>query len=129
MEQPRRVTMCRIVSLLRTVYAPRALFVLSVIVASVAPASAQGVGTIGGTVMDASQAVLPGATVTLSSAQGTVGSNQETTSDTRGADQFLRLVPGTYIVRATMQGFRPAEQRNIQVSSDQTARADLTLAI
>jgi hypothetical protein len=34
--------------------------------------------------MDSSGAVLPGATITLSSAQGTVGSNQETTSDARG---------------------------------------------
>src|SRR5438105_1934671 len=107
----------------------RSLFVVLVWLCSSLPAVAQGVGSIGGTVMDTTGAVLPGATVTLSSAQGTVGSNQETTSDTRGAYQFLRLVPGTYIVRATMQGFRPAEQRNIQVSSDQTARADLTLSI
>ena len=35
----------------------------------VLPAMAQGVGAIGGTVMDSSGAVLPGATVTLSSAQ------------------------------------------------------------
>ena len=102
---------------------------LTLFIASTAPAWAQGVGGIGGTVMDASGAVLPGATVSLSSSQGGVGSNQETTSDARGAYQFIRLVPGTYIVKVTMQGFRPAEQRNISVSSDQTARADLTLAI
>src|SRR5438094_5004315 len=88
------------------------------------PASAQGVGSIGGTVMDTTGAVLPGATVTLSSAQGTVGSNQEATSDARGAYQFLRLVPGTYIVKAAMPGFRPVEQRNITVTADQTSRAD-----
>jgi Carboxypeptidase regulatory-like domain len=105
------------------------LFVLLVLVGFVWPAAAQGVGAIGGTVMDASGAVLPGATVKLSSLQGTIGSNQETTSDTRGTYQFMRLVPGTYTVTVTMQGFRSAEQRNIAVSSDQTARADLTLAI
>src|SRR5260221_9260587 len=106
-----------------------ACLALTLLVGSATPALAQGVGAIGGTVLDASGAVLPGASVTLSSAQGTVGSNQETTSDARGAYQFTRLVPGTYIVTATMQGFRPAEQRNIGVSSDQTAWADLTLAI
>ena len=105
------------------------LFLCAVLISSTLPAAAQGVGSIGGTVMDSTGAVLPGATVTLSSTQGTVGSNQETTSDARGAYQFLRLVPGTYIVKATMQGFRPVEQRNINVSADATARADLSLSI
>src|SRR5947208_12448903 len=105
------------------------LVLFSVLLFSVSSAMAQGVGAIGGTVMDSSGAVLPGATIQLSSAQGTVGSNQETATDARGTYQFIRLVPGTYIVKATMQGFRPAEQRNIAVVSDQTARADLTLPI
>ena len=80
-----------------TRFLSRGLFVLAVVIASALPAAGQGVGSIGGTVMDATGAVLPGASVTLSSAQGTVGSNQEAVSDARGAYQFLRLVPGTYI--------------------------------
>src|SRR5438093_10444122 len=107
----------------------RALVLLPILMCWSIPAAAQGVGAIGGTVMDSSGAVLPGATIQLSSAQGTVGSNQETATDARGTYQFIRLVHGTYIVKATMQGFRPAEQRNIAVVSDQTARADLTLPI
>src|SRR5258706_503312 len=106
-----------------------AVFAFLVWVCSLATASAQGFGAIGGTVGDASDAVLPGVAVTLSSAQGTVGSNQQTTSDSRGAYQFLRLVPGTYTVKAELQGFRPAEQRNIVVNADVTARADLKLEI
>src|SRR5436853_1549033 len=98
-------------------------------VCSARAASAQGFGSIGGTVMDTSNAVLPGVAVSLSSAQGTVGSNQQTTSDARGAYQFLRLVPGTYVVKAELQGFRPAEQRDITVNADVTARADLKLEI
>ena len=98
-------------------------------VCSALPAAAQGFGAIGGTIMDSSSAVLPGVGVTLSSAQGTVGSNQQTTSDARGVYQFLRLVPGTYVVKAELQGFRPAEQRNIVVNADITARADLKLEI
>jgi hypothetical protein len=66
----------------------------------------------------------------LSNAQGgTLGGNQETTSDERGNYQFIRLVPGTYNVRGAMQGFRTVEQRNIVVNADATARADLTLPI
>ena len=46
----------------------RSLFVVLVWLCSSLPAAAQGVGSIGGTVMDTTGAVLPGATVTLSSA-------------------------------------------------------------
>jgi hypothetical protein len=90
---------------------------------------AQGTGAIGGTVTDATGASLPGATLTLSSGQGGVGANQETIADERGAYQFVRLVSGTYIVKAAMQGFRPVEQRNIVVNADVTARIDLKLEV
>jgi hypothetical protein len=107
----------------------RIVVVFLISMAFALPALAQGVGAIGGTVMDSSAAVLPGATVTLTSTQGTLGSNQEAVTDSRGAYQFQRLVPGTYVVKATMTGFRPAEQRNIVVNADATARADLALSI
>ena len=103
------------------------LIVLSLVVFawSVAAVLAQGVGAIAGSVTDASGAVLPGVTVTLTSAQGTVGGNQEVLTDERGAYQFLRLVPGSYSVRAVLQGFRPFTQTGIIVNSDQTSRAGL----
>jgi hypothetical protein len=106
----------------------RSLFVVCLLGAAW-PAMAQGVGAIGGSVSDASGGVLPGVTVTLNNAQGSVGGRQETTTDDRGTYQFLRLVPGSYIVKAELQGFRPAEQRNIVVNADVTARADLKLEI
>jgi len=104
--------------------------VLSFWIYSATPAMAQGVGAIGGTVADASGAVLPGVNLTLTSSQGgTLGGSQETVSDARGAYQFLRLVPGTYIVKAQLAGFRTVEQRGIVVAADATARADLQLPI
>lgn len=93
------------------------------------PVMAQGVGAIGGTVTDSSGGVLPGVTVTLNNAQGTVGGRQVTTTDERGAYQFPRLVPGTYSVKGELQGFRPTEQRELIVNADITARADLKLEI
>ena len=92
-------------------------------------ASAQGVGAIAGTVTDASGAVLPGATVTLTSAQGTVGGNREVATDERGAYQFLRLVPGTYRSRPRSRGSGHYTQAGITVNSDQTSRADARLEI
>jgi len=92
------------------------------------PARAQGVGAIGGTITDSSNAVLPGVTVVLSS-PGTIGGNQETVTSERGTFLFSRLVPGRYIVRADLSGFRPAVQENIIVNADITARVDLQLEV
>src|SRR5688500_8874813 len=107
-----------------------AIFV-SVMLFVALPAAAQnvGVGAIAGNVTDASGAALPGATITLSSEQGTVGANQQAVSDERGAYQFLRLQAGTYIVKAELSGFRPPELREILVNANATARADLRLEI
>lgn len=91
-------------------------------------AYAQGVGAIGGTVLDASGAVLPGVTVTLSN-PGTIGGSQETVTDERGAYQFARLVPGRYSIRGQLTGFRPMVVENIVVNADATARADLRLEL
>ena len=73
--------------------------------------------------------MLPGVTVTLTSAEGTVGGNRDTTTDERGTYQFLRLVPGTYTVRAELQGFRRASQDKLVVNADVTVRADLKLEV
>ena len=108
----------------------RGILVVCLWSCSVWPSFAQGVGAIGGTVTDSSGAVLPGATVTLSNAQGgTVGGQQDVTTDERGAYQFLRLVPGTYYVRGQISGFRTVELRNIGVNADNTSRADLLLPL
>ena len=105
------------------------VWALLILLAGTVPAMAQGVGSIGGTVADSSGGVLPGVNVTLTAAAGGVGSGQTTVTNDQGVYQFTRLVPGIYIVKAELQGFRPAEQRNIQVNSDQVARADLSLEI
>jgi len=107
----------------------RTSLLLMLIGCAATPARAQGVGAIGGTVIDALGAVLPGVVVTLTNEAGGVGGNQTTISSGEGAYQFLRLVPGTYTVKAELQGFRPAEQRGIVVNSDVTARADLKLEV
>ena len=99
------------------------------LVAGVAPVLGQGVGSIAGTVVDASGSVLPGVTVTLTLEGGGVGSGQTAVSNEQGAYQFTRLVPGTYGVKAELQGFRSVDQRSISVNSDQVSRADFKLEI
>lgn len=92
------------------------------------PASAQGVGAIGGTVTDPSGAALPGVTVALAS-PGVIGGDQETVTDGRGAYQFVRLIPTTYSVRVSLTGFRTSVQERIVVNADVTARVDVRLEI
>jgi len=112
-----------------TMCARTSILVLWLLAGAALPALAQGVGAIGGTVTDTTGLVLPGASVTLTSLEGTVGGNQETVTDQRGAFQFLRLVPGTYRVHAELSGFRPAELPRIIVDTDTTSRADLRLDV
>ena len=110
-------------------FAIRSMSTLAFCACAALPAAAQGVGAIGGTITDASGAVLPGATIILSNPLGTIGGNQTATTDERGVYQFIRLVPGAYRVRAELQGFRSAVQENILVSADATSRVDVKLEI
>lgn len=106
------------------------MLALWLVLGSALPSMAQGgVGAIRGTVTDGTGAVLPGATVVLTAVQGGLGGNQEVVSNARGAYEFLRLPPGTYGVRASLQGFQSVVQPNILVNADATARADLRLQI
>jgi len=68
-------------------------------------------GSIAGQVVDAQGAPVPGATVTLSSNQGSK------TFVTDGQGRFFApyLTPGTYSVRAELAGFSPVEQKNVTV--------------
>ena len=79
--------------------------------------------------VDSSGGALPGVTVALSSAEGTVGGNRDVITDERGTYQFLRLVPGTYAVKAELQGFRRATQDKIVVNADVTSRVDLKMEV
>jgi hypothetical protein len=105
------------------------LGVLFVIACSALPVMAQGTGEIGGRVIDATGAVVTGATVILIPAEGIAGGNQETVSDDRGAYAFTRLSPGVYSVRARLTGFRPVMQPGVRVDAAQTSRADLKLEV
>lgn len=111
---------------LRTI---RCLWIFLILLAGARPAAAQGVGAIGGTAADPSGAVLPGVSVTLTADGGGIGSGQSAVTNEQGSYQFTRLVPGAYTVRAELQGFRPVEQRNITVNSDQVSRVDFRLEI
>jgi hypothetical protein len=79
-------------------------------------ASAQTTGSITGLVTDASGAVLPGVTITLSG-ERLIGGPQTQVSDTSGTYRFDRLVPGAYNVKFELQGFRTVERPDVRISA------------
>jgi len=96
---------------------------------SAALAQDAAAGAISGTVVDSTGAVLPGVAVVLSN-PGTIGGNQQSITDDRGAYQFTRLVPsGAYSVKAELSGFRPVVRERIVVNAAVTVRVDMKLEI
>src|SRR5436305_9713046 len=92
---------------------------LAVVLAAGMPAAAQTLtGSVGGTVKDQQGGVLPGVTVTLTGRTGA----RTTTTDESGSYRFTALEPGTYTIKAQIQGFTaPAEQQlTVNVSNQLT---------
>ncbi len=86
-----------------------AMIVTLLAVASMAAAQGTTTGSLSGTLTDASGAVLPGVTVTLSgpSLQG----QRTVVTDEQGFYRFHNVPPGPdYTVTATLSGFRDATQ-------------------
>jgi hypothetical protein len=92
-----------------------------------ATAAAQSTGQISGIIRDGSGGVLPGVTVTITNAGTGIARNVVT--DDRGAYVVTNLPVGTYSVSAELQGFRKAEQKGFELTSDGRLTADLNLAV
>jgi hypothetical protein len=93
---------------------------------AITPCSAQTLGTITGEVKDTSGAVMPGATVTAVN-NGT-NAVREVQSNEAGAFSFPALPPGSYTVKAELQGFQTGT-RTAELHVEQTLRVDFNLAI
>jgi hypothetical protein len=82
-------------------------------------------GSILGTVRDASGAVVPGATVTVTdTGKGTTTAKQ---TDTEGNYSVPYLLPGTYNISVEMKGFKRSIQNNVVLDIDQKAQVDIAL--
>ena len=88
---------------------------------------ASPVGSVAGTVKDASGAVIPQVKLILTS----TATNQAVTamSNPEGEFQFLQLAPATYKLVAEAQGFKKATVASVLVQVDQITHVDLTLEV
>jgi hypothetical protein len=103
------------------------LFYLAVC-ATAARAQAIHEGKLTGTVTQEDQAVIPGATVEISSPALLGGPRSATTSAT-GTYAFRNLPAGRYKVTASLAGFKTIVRENIDVSADATVTLDFTLPV
>src|SRR6202167_4308514 len=84
-------------------------------------------GSIVGVVHDASQAVVPGASIKIRRLED--NSTRSTTSDQNGSFEFLNLKPGSYALSAQSEGFAELQVPSAELTSRQTLRVDVTLGI
>ena len=101
------------------------MFVSSALVCSAAFAQVQ-TGSILVKVLDEQRAVLPGATMTITSSALVKGAATGAT-DTLGVYRFPSLPPGTYGVRVELQGFQTLVREGVIVSVGQTTPLELVL--
>ena len=94
------------------------------IIGTAGAALAQDTGNIFGTVSDTDGAALPGVTVTLVG----FGATQLQVTDSNGGFRFLGLDPGSWSVKAELEGFSTVEYPNVVVSINRNTEILLTLS-
>ena len=89
--------------------------------------SAQGLGTIVGTVIDPQGASVPSAAVNLK--QVGTGLERSTTTNAQGYFVLPSLLPSHYEMEVIASGFRAYSQKNITLQADQTLTINARLVV
>ncbi len=82
--------------------------------------------TVHGTIADPAGALIPGATVRITTPAGAVVAT--TTSDSSGLYTFSNLAPGTYVVHAEFAGFAPISVPAFAIIAGQAKRIEIAMA-
>jgi Carboxypeptidase regulatory-like domain/TonB-dependent Receptor Plug Domain len=104
------------------------VFIVAAWLAAVLPAAAQVTGSIAGTIRDASGAVLPGVTVTISGPT-LQRQNVTTTTSADGTYRIPLVPPGAYQISAELSGFNTQTRQNIVVVLNQQTTLDFVLPV
>jgi hypothetical protein len=108
----------------------RVFFVSIVFLSFVLPARSRAQtsnASISGFVQDASQAFIPGATVTATNTQ--TGVISKAITNETGTYTILSLLPGTYKLTAELPGFRVQTYNDVQLGTGVLARYNFTLQV
>ena len=104
------------------------LLVISMITVAPAIAFAQALGTVAGTVRDASGAVLPGVTVEASSPV-LIEKVRTAVSDGTGQYAVTNLPPGIYTITYSLPGFSTVKREAVEVSVNFTTTINADMRI
>lgn len=88
-------------------------------------AQAQFNSSLSGTILDPTQAVIPGAVVTLTN--DATQATKTVTSGAEGAYQFSELPPGSYSIKVTATGFQQSSVSNVALAAETPRSLNLTL--
>ena len=92
------------------------------------PAEAQVFyGSIVGTVLDQSGAVVPKGTVTITNTA--TGQSRETTTDQEGRYSIINVLPGIYDLKVSVPGFKTLTRPGMEVTINTVTRADVNLEV
>ncbi len=100
---------------------------LLLIISGAAAFAQQITGSVTGSVVDPSGAVVVGAKITLTNT-GT-SETQTTPSDTSGDFRFLLLPPGTYTIEGSLAGFKTFRREGIIVEADRSLAVPIALTV
>lgn len=84
-------------------------------------------GQITGRITDASGAVIPSATITVTSVDNGIARRAQ--SNESGYYTFSLVRPGDYSISAESEGFRSVHRTGVSISVDQVARIDFTMEV
>jgi hypothetical protein len=105
----------------------RVTYLVAAMLALSFSAYAQTVGQVTGVVTDPSGSVVVGATVIVTNSQTNVA--RTTNTNSAGNYTFAALQPGTYSVKAEMQGFQGEVREGVELQVEQIARIDFHLRV
>ena len=92
-----------------------------------APATPAAKATVRGHIADPSSALIPGASITITTPVGTAVA--KTTSDASGQYAVSGLAPGSYIVQCHVEGFASFTSPAIQLTAGQVKHVDISMAM
>ncbi|MGH9349596.1 MAG: carboxypeptidase regulatory-like domain-containing protein [Vicinamibacterales bacterium] len=113
---------------MRSVHGLQRVLLLILFSLATVPALAQQTGTLSGVVRDPQGGVLPGVTITVSSA-ALIGGGRTAVSGEAGVYQLPTLPPGTYDVTYELTGFSTLKREGIIIRVAQVTRLDVDLAV
>src|SRR5437762_14310725 len=87
----------------------------------------QAVSELNGTILDSSQALLPGVSVTM--IEETTGLSRTIVSNDRGRFVAIAVTPGRYTIKAELSGFQTQTRPGVTINVGQAVTLNFTMPV